>query len=72
MSTAFLLRFQEECVEGDARGMTRGTRTETKTQKEQPDHMFAAPSAGTHTFTEVGREVADIDNSASRPFHVFP
>jgi hypothetical protein len=72
MSTAFLLRFREVCLETNARGMIRGTGTETKIQKEQPDHIFGATAAGTKTITEVRREATDLDRAASRPFFVVP
>ena len=72
MSTAFLLRFREECLDVDARSTIRGTGTETKIQKEQADHMFGATAAGTRTITEVGREATDLDSATSQPFFVVP
>ena len=72
MFSAFLLRFQERCLEGDLQSTIHATRTETKTQKEQPDHLFAVPAVRTRTEKQIIGEGSEPDCTTTRPFLAFP
>lgn len=68
MTTAFILRFQEECTSDDADDINAGTMTTTKIHSEQldadPTHTsYSALQAGTVTTTRVATEQGDKDRS---------
>lgn len=86
MTSAFLLRYQEPCINATTGPVCTGTETHTYVRAEQVDadprhHSFravphcaehtSASSAGTKTVTEVRQETADND-PVTRRFETIP
>jgi hypothetical protein len=67
MTPAFILRFQENCLEIDSSKFKAGTMTQTRVDSEHPDndyHSFFSPlRAGTITSTRIATEQSDKDHS---------
>ncbi len=69
MTTAFILRFQEECMSDDTDDISASTMTTTKINSEQPDAApphasYSALLAGTATITRVATEQGDRDRAS--------
>jgi hypothetical protein len=57
MTTAFLLRFQENCSPDDPPDIPSGTQTSTRMQAEQPD--IDCPHSGYHVLSHVPAKAFD-------------
>ncbi len=62
MDSAFILRYQESCTEGDSASCVAGTTTKTKTLGEQAD-LDQTLVSGTQTVTRVANEQGDADST---------
>jgi hypothetical protein len=79
MTTAFLLRFQEECLPDDSHAGRCGTKTLTSIHHEQEDNdlqstgLSALPrvSMGTSTNAQVPQEISAVDPADATP-HALP